>query len=213
MTGPLRTLGLLHTGAAHVATFDRLGAELLPGVALRHAVRQDLLDRARAEGPSDAVRAGVREALDALAADGVDRVVCTCSTIGGLAEDAGAAVPVLRVDRPMAERAAASGRRIGLVMALASTREPSRALLAEYLSGDHEVVDVLVEEAWPAFEAGDTAAYLDTLEAAIRAAAPGLDVLVLAQASAAGVAGRLDDLGVPVLASPETCLARLAADR
>ncbi len=56
--------------------------------------------------------------------------------------------------------------------------------------------------AWEAFEAGDTDGYERLVEAAARALAPTVDVVVLAQASMAGAADRLRDLGVPVLTSP-----------
>jgi len=62
---------------------------------------------------------------------------------------------------------------------------------------------------WPLFQAGEHEAFEAAIAAAIREAAPdveALDAAVLAQASMAGAARRLGDLGVPVLASPELAL-------
>src|SRR5947207_1139752 len=106
-------LALLHTSTVHVPVFDALRDEEAPDLALRHLVRPELLDRARLEGIESVVDA-VHEALAAAAAEGAAAVLCTCSTIGAVAEAAGPAlgVPVLRLDRPMAAAAVAAGRRI-----------------------------------------------------------------------------------------------------
>ncbi|MYS31105.1 arylsulfatase, partial [Streptomyces sp. SID7804] len=106
-------LALLHTSPVHVPVFDALRDEHHPGLELRHVVVEELLDRARAAGPgavADDVRRRVREAADG----GARAVLCTCSTIGDLAERAadGVGVPVLRVDRPMAGAAVAAGPRV-----------------------------------------------------------------------------------------------------
>lgn len=204
-----RTIGFLHTGAPHVANFDRLMSQHRPEWEVHHEVRNDLLDAARAEGITDAVVQGVQEALRVLVAAGAEQIICTCSTIGSVAETSEVGVPVVRVDRPMAQLAARSGRRVALVMTLASTREPSTELLAEYLGPDQEIVDVLVDLDFGAFERGDIDAYWDPLERAVRDIAPTVDVIVLAQASAAGVSERVRDLEVPVLASPAICIQSL----
>ncbi|NEC35981.1 arylsulfatase, partial [Streptomyces rubrogriseus] len=101
-------LALLHTSAVHVPVFDALRDAGHPGLELRHHVDAELLERARREGPesvADAVAAVLRRAV----AEGARAVLCTCSTIGAVAEAAaaGAGVPVLRVDRPMAAAAVA----------------------------------------------------------------------------------------------------------
>ena len=120
-------LGLLHTSPVHVATFDALAAEEAPGVELVHVVREDLLAAAREHGP-EAVADRVAEAVRELS---TDVVLCTCSTIGAVAERVDAAVPVLRVDRPMAQAAvaaaAAGGGRVAVVAALAGSSASSTA--------------------------------------------------------------------------------------
>ncbi|MGW3251336.1 arylsulfatase, partial [Streptomyces fungicidicus] len=82
-------LALLHTSPVHVPVFDALRDRSHPGVELRHLVAEDLLARARADGPAAVeqdVRAKVREAADS----GARAVLCTCSTIGDAAEAAAA---------------------------------------------------------------------------------------------------------------------------
>jgi hypothetical protein len=81
-----RKLGLLHTAQAHVATFDGLLREQAPDILAEHAVDEGLLARARAEGLTDAAAADVAAALGRLADAGAGAVLCTCSTIGAVAE-------------------------------------------------------------------------------------------------------------------------------
>src|SRR5438128_12069260 len=101
-------LALLHTSPHHVPVFDALRDEDHQGLELRHFVDEELLARARREGP-EAVAGAVREVLDEAVAEGARAVLCTCSTIGAVAETAGArvGVPVLRGDRPIAVAAVA----------------------------------------------------------------------------------------------------------
>ena len=201
-------LGFLHTAQVHVATFDALVGDAATTV---HAVEPDLLERARREGPTPGLRAAVRAALVGLVDDGATAVVCTCSTLGPLAEEVdGLPVPVLPVDRPMARQADALGRRIAMIAAVGSTLAPTRDLIADEAARagvTPEVVEVLVPSAWALFEAGDLDGYLTSIADAVRAAAEDADVVLLAQASMAGSVPLLADLAVPVLASP-----RLAVD-
>ncbi|MEU3949498.1 aspartate/glutamate racemase family protein [Streptomyces sp. NPDC029526] len=208
-------LALLHTSPVHVPVFDALRDRAHPGLELRHLVAADLLERARAAGPetvTDAVRARVREAVEG----GARAVLCTCSTLGDVAEAASGpvGVPVLRIDRPMARQAVATGPRIVVLAALESTLRPTVALIEEEARRAArlaQVRPVLVAGAWERFEAGDTEEYLRRIADATEAeGAGGADVLVLAQASMAPAAARsLTD--VPVLSSPGTGLAAGAA--
>ncbi len=202
-------LALLHTSPVHVPVFDGLRDEDHPGLRLRHVVVEELLERARVDGPAavaDAVRARVGDAVDA----GAQAVLCTCSTVGQVAEAAAveAGVPVLRVDRPMARAAVAAGPRVVVLAALESTLGPTLALIEEEAGQARRSVEartVLVEGAWQHFEAGDGAAYVRRVAHAADEVT-GADVIVLAQASMAP-AKRLTTTPVPVLSSPRLGLA------
>jgi aspartate/glutamate racemase len=216
----MTTAAFLHTSPVHLPTFEALTAELVSGAGVVSIVDVDLLDRARSHGTDDPQLAdGVLRALEALAGGGATTIVCTCSTIGGLAERIGRerSLPVVRVDRPMAERAVEIGGRILVVAALASTVAPTTALLDEVAAGRGiyaHVEVLLVVDAWRHFESGDLDAYHRTITDAVvaatrRAASP--DVIVLAQASMAPVADadEVVALAVPVLASPRTAVQSL----
>jgi hypothetical protein len=62
--------------------------------------------------------------------------------------------------------------------------------------------EVLVEDAWPLFAAGDRAGYEARIAERLRGEVGSVDAVLLAQASMAGAADRLADCGKPVLASP-----------
>ena len=85
-----KTLTFLHTSPVHIATFDGLLAELAPHVPARHLVDESLLREARAAGMitlelEQRIAATVSDAIEDQAAV----VLCTCSTIGGCAEEIG----------------------------------------------------------------------------------------------------------------------------
>jgi Asp/Glu/hydantoin racemase len=206
-TTAAKPLVLWHTTESNREVFAALLRELAPDVPLLHRVRVDLLD-AQPRGLTPAIRREV--ALDILEmADtaGAPVVLCTCSTLGPGAESAAdlTDAAVLRVDRPMVERALDHGHRIVVAAALASTLGPTRALLeraARDRGATLEVREVLAADAWPLFAAGDRAGYAARIAAVLRREAGDADAVILAQASMAGAADLLADLGVPVLASP-----------
>lgn len=218
-TGP--RLGLLHTSPVHVAPFDALVAAADPSATSVSVVEELLLSRARSGDRGADLHDGVRAALDRLTRAGAAVIVCTCSTIGGLAEDLGreGGVPVVRVDRPMADRAVRSpGARPGSVrvlvaVALASTLGATTDLLVASAAAAGRIVEIDVlrcDEAWPLFEAGRADAFAAAVAELVRAAldpasgarTASADVVVLAQASMAPAADLLSNLAVPVLTSP-----------
>lgn len=202
------TLTLFHTSPVNQATFAALLAEMAPDVPVRHVVDEDLLRAARDEGRmTAAMTQRVSEQLAAAIGDDTDVLLCTCSTIGGAVEVEGrsARVPVLRVDRPMADRAVALGERVAILATLQSTLGPTRALLEDAAQNAKRTVafsDVFVDDAWAHFERGDTAAYAATIAEAIDNAADTHDVIVLAQASMTPAVALRPNLRVPVLSSP-----------
>ena len=223
-TGLVTTIGFLHTSPLHVATFDRLVAELTAdrAPAVVHVVDERLLDVARADGPTaSAVMMGIGAALDDLAAAGVDTVVCTCSTIGGVSEQIGErrGQRVIRVDRPMVERAVATAPagwgRVGVVAALESTIDPTVDLLAAVAGDAGSRIDVqtlVVEGAWRRFEADDIDGYLELVARALPELGGRCDVIVLAQASMAAAADLAGpDMAMPVLSSSRLAVSSLLA--
>lgn len=180
----------LHTADVHVATFGAL----IDGAT--HVVRADFLDRARADG-IDTVADEVRRALTELAQDGP--VLCTCSTLGPLVDDL-ANPDIIRIDRPAMEQIAAGGGEVIVAICLQSTRDATMALFDLVSAGRCTAKLVLCDTAWPYFEAGDMAGYVETIAQTLKG--QGTRVL-LAQASMAAAADRLESMGFEVFTTPK----------
>jgi len=203
----------LHTSSAHVQTFEALLAEIAPNIRAQHIVDEAILQEARDAGRlTKAMQAKVQTQIAAL--NNAPVVLCTCSTIGGCAEQASA--NVIRVDRPMAAKAVQLGRRIIVAATLASTLQPTQALIQDEADKQGKAIDlieVLCDGAWAKFEQGDRADYVEVIAKRLREVAHLGDVIVLAQASMADV--DRENFGVPVLSSPklglQAALQRLAA--
>ena len=95
-------ISFLHTADVHVATFDQIFKDLGSVAQLDHHVDASLLEKARKDG-IDAVRADVETLLKSLS--DADAVLCTCSTLGPLADNAARlSKNVIRIDRPLMEQ-------------------------------------------------------------------------------------------------------------
>lgn len=199
-------ISFLHTSPVHVATFDTLLDELSPGMARQHRVEEIWLNQAREQGMTAQLSATISSAMLELADGGVG--VCTCSTIGGVAEAAGTdEAPTIRIDRALMQAALSHGPRPLVAMCLESTKVPTLDLLddvAAELGCEVSASVVMCQEAWRHFEAGDMDAYArsiaDTIRGKLRHDKPGC--IVLAQGSMAVAEPLLSDVGLPVLSSP-----------
>jgi hypothetical protein len=213
-------LAFLHTATAHVPTFARIARELAAPVPVRHTVREDLLAQALADGRvTDSTRRATQAEVQRLVAAGARIVLCTCSTLGEAAE-ATSDVPgksVLRIDRPMAERAVALGRPILLLAATPTALATAVALLDEAANGVGPVDrrELLCAEAWMRFQAHDYDGYAAALAQEVDTHARAGDVVVLAQASMAPAVALVSRSDIEVLCSPDSgvraALSRLTA--
>ncbi|HEY3147109.1 MAG TPA: hypothetical protein VGJ75_12200 [Dongiaceae bacterium] len=205
-------LGLLHTAESHRARFDRVLAEFAPpNVGWVHSVKEVLLRQALDTFPVHSIAAGIEAALVKLQSQGARQVLCTCSSVGGMAEQVGRqmGLPTLRVDRPMADAAIAQGRHILVAACLPSTLGPTTQLLNEVAYAQDrriEIETLLMENAWPLFQAGDESGFVrhiaGIIPGIVLGTRPRPDAIVLAQASMAPAAELLRQLPVPVFASP-----------
>ncbi|MDF2628285.1 MAG: Asp/Glu racemase [Symbiobacteriaceae bacterium] len=202
-----KTLALLHTTPVTVTGLKELAAEHVPGVRIINLLDDSLLaDVMAAGGVTPAVEGRMRAYIDQAKVAGADAVLCCCSSVGEVIERArpGAALPVLRIDEPMAEAAVKAGSRIGVVATVGTTLEPTANLIrrkAAELGRDVTVEALKVEGAYQALTGGRP----DEHDALVLKALEGLlqrsDVIVLAQASLARVAGKLTTQ-IPILSSP-----------
>lgn len=202
-------IAFLHTADAHVPTFATLVERYAPEFGVQHVVDASLLADAMTAGRiTDALTARIAARLKEAAGSGAGLVVCTCSTIGGAAEEIGAAagLAVLRIDRTMAERAVDLGGRILVVACVHSTLGPTCALLTDVAAArgkELQMATLVIEDAWPFFLAGDLNGYHAAVAEGLRRGADEADVVVLAQASMAPAAALCQGLKAEILSSPE----------
>jgi aspartate/glutamate racemase len=200
------TVAFLHTVLTLPAAFNELADELIPGVERFHIVDESLLTNTRkACALTPATRSRVQRYLDSAVEAGADLVVVTCSSIGPAVDES--SVRALRIDEPMADEAVRIGKRVGVLATLATTLEPTAALIAR--KGDVTVVSRVCEGAFDALQAGERDRHDELVRAGLRELAQEVDVVVLAQASMARVTAEVDS-PIPILASPRLGMQRVA---
>lgn len=214
-----KTLALIHTSATLVPVFQQLCKTKLPHVDTFNIVDDSLV---RAIGAKGALTADIARRVEAYItsaeAGGADHILVTCSSIGPAVEASApfCAVPVLRVDQPMADAAVAAGRRIGVIATLPTTLNPTSDLVrrrAALAGKEIELSASLVAGAFEALMAGDATTHDTLVSAALRELSTQVDVILLAQASMARVVDALPDPDkrVPIFASPPLAIEHLAA--
>jgi len=204
-----RTLALLHTTPVTVTSMKELAVKLLPGVRVINILDDSLLpDVITAGGMTPKVEARMKVYVEQAAAAGAGAVLCCCSSVGEAVERIGAtsAIPVLRIDEPMAAAAVRTGERVGVIATVGTTLGPTADLITRKAAeaGRKVLVEaVLVEGAYAALSAGRADEHDRLVLAALEALLERVDVVVLAQGSMARLLANLAQAPrVPVLTSP-----------
>ena len=214
----MKTLGLIHTSATLVPVFQQLCDEYLPGVKVFNIVDDSLIKDVIAKGKlTEQTAKRVVDYVSSAESAGADYILVTCSSIGRAVEAADwlSAVPVLRVDQPMADLAVRTGSRIGVVATLPTTLEPTSDLVrrrAKIAGKEIELTSKLCDGAFEALMSGNAALHDEMVAAALKDLSTKVDVILLAQASMARVVGTLTDeeKRVPIIASPPEAIKHLA---
>lgn len=182
-------------------------------VMIAHHVNEQLLKQAMADGLTEAVVSLIQQEVQDIAATGADIIICTCSTIGDAAEQTdNIDSKVIRVDRPMAEKAITQTR-VHVLAALDSTIDPTLSLLAQCAQQHGTSPDIsyaVIPNAWPYYANGDTESYAKVIAEYVEQEVYGYDNIVLAQASMAPALGYINQPPAPVLSSPELCCKAIA---
>lgn len=213
-------IALIHTVTSLVPVFKELFTELIPDADLYHVVDESLLQNTIREGALSPITS--RRVVDYIVSAeqaGAEIVLVTCSSIGPVVDlgELVTTIPVLRVDRPMADLAVQMGTKIGVAATLSTTLEPTAALIerrAVVAGKDVQVISKLCEGAFDAVISGDTATHDKIVAAGLRELVEQSDVCVLAQASMARVVQRLseEDRRIPILSSPRLAVEHLAKE-
>jgi Asp/Glu/hydantoin racemase len=211
-----QTLALLHTSHVLIPAFTRLCGQIMPEIAVFHMVDEILIRNTIANhGLRKDTTRRVLKLIECAREGGADAVLVTCSSIGPAVPLARQVFdfPIVRVDEAMAEQAVGIGSRIGVLATLSTTLEPTVALLHEVGAACLRSIQVepcLCDGAFEAVMADDHATHDRIVSEALLGLAGRVDVVVLAQASMAGLLDRLHPghLACPVLSSPESAVRR-----
>ena len=212
----MATLGLIHNSPMLAPVFNEIAARVMPDVRLLHFVDESTIKNTIAAGhlQKATMRQVIRLVGSAFDA-GCDAALVTCSSIGRAVEMAAELYeqPVLRVDRAMAEKAVATGQRIGVVATLSTTLEPTAELVRRVAAEQGkqiEIVEHLCQGAFDAVMAGDGATHDRIVGEGLTEGMKGVDAIMLAQASMARVVASLPEgaVSAPVYSSPELGMER-----
>ncbi|WP_316810037.1 aspartate/glutamate racemase family protein [Pedobacter heparinus] len=213
-----KILGLVHTSATLVPVFQKLCSEYLPDVNVFNIVDDSLIKDVISR--NELTKLTSRRVVDHVSsaeAAGADFILVTCSSIGAAIETAAGltAVPVLRVDQPMADLAVQTGRKIGVIATLPTTLGPTSDLVkrrAAIAGKEIELSSKLCEGAFEALMGGNPEKHDELVAQALLELSAEVDVIVLAQASMSRVVDTLPDAEkrIPILASPALAIQHIA---
>ncbi len=220
-----KKVGILHTSIVFVTVeplISNLFKEILPDVQLIDFIDSDVLAQVRQdEGVKPASIERMRHLALAAEAAGVDYIFSSCSSLGPAIDAIRSNIktPIVKIDEAMADKAAAMGKRIGVLATVPTTLAPSTSLILEHARQQGRQIDVterLAEGAWDRNAHGDREGHDALVLEGAKDLAKTCDVIVLAQGSMARLAPMLESaLGKAVLSSPrlgvEDLKAHLAA--
>ena len=214
-----RSVSLLHTAPAAIPPVMQYWGSAAPEFELTNQMDDGIL-RFFAAGDYPSAEGRLASMIDAArTVYRAEAAMITCSSVPrsmvrSLERTAG--IPLMKIDEPMARRAIATGRRVGVAATFPPTIPTTTQMLretAEDAGASIELVPHLVAGAFDALLNGRPAEHDALLLAGLdELAAQHVDVIVLAQVSMSRI---LPSLGgrftVPVLSSLETSLAAMRA--
>lgn len=182
--------------------------ERVPGVRVEFITDSTLLPDIRAAGgPTQAVIDRMTLYARAAEISGADLIVNSCSTVGEVADIYAKAVsiPVMKVDKPMAEKAVELGTNIALIATVETTLGPSQRLIESIgreRGKEMHCTQFLQNAAWNALASGHPEEQNRILlEEMRRLDTMGFDAIVMAQVSMRSLLPELFDMKTPVLCS------------
>lgn len=209
-----KTAAILHTTPATIEPLRDLARALMPDVIVRHYLDDSLLPQINRDGRiSREVRHRFFTLVQCAALNGPDAMMCACSSVGELAEQANGlfGIPCLRIDEPMARMAAAQGGRVTVCATLPSTLGPTLQLIRRFSRESGRPMELnsrLIPGAGELLSRGDLRGYEALLRESFLALHSQCDLVVLAQASMARALP--EALWDKFLSSPESGMKALA---
>ena len=214
----MKKIAAVYTGAALLAPLSALLKETLPDYQVINLLDDALIAEViAAQGVTPPVRRRLLAYYQALAANGADLILNTCSSIGEVVYEARpfVSVPLVRIDDAMSKEAVAGFSRIGVLATLSTTLEPTMNLVRRWSEKTGKPVSLvkgLAEGAFAALSAGDGARHDALILETARRIAGDCEVILLAQASMERMEKPLAGaLGKPVFSSPRRAIEQVRA--
>lgn len=211
-----KKVALLHTAYPIIGQLEPLVKEIIPEIKVVNMLDEDILPYLSEKGR---VTAKVNRKIYcyALSAEemGASAILLTCSSISPCADFISPLVhiPILKIDKPMVEKAVRIGDVVGVVATLSSTLNPTKELIlneGRKKGKDIIIKDCLCEDAFQALLSGNTKEHDTSIISGIKRLSQKVDVVVLAQVSMAKVVSQIKNLvKVPVLTSPRSGVEQL----
>ena len=209
-------VGVVHTFLYSVEDLKAQFREQLPEAEMINIIDDSLLEEALANGAvTPAIISRMCDYYQNLQELGCVCALNQCSSVGEASDIAGKTVsmPIFKIDRPMARKAAELGEKIAVIATACSTVEPSSRLVeseSARLGRRVQVDRCFVEGAYECLlKSGDKQKHNEMVVAKVEEAAKDHDVIVLAQGSMYHLMPLLSHIQVPVLTSLETGVAQL----
>lgn len=213
---PQSTLALIHTSSIFLTRetmMQNLFAEIMPEVRLINIMDDSLLPTCMAEQRiSPEIARRMCSYFVAAETAGAHAALSLCSSLGPVVDLARkmVSIPLIKIDDAHTEKAVRDAGRIGVMATVASTLGPTVDLIREKaatLGKNVHVHESLSDHAFSLLMTGERDKHDDAVAAAARALAPGVDVLLFAQASMTRLAPRVEkETGKPVLTSPRLAI-------
>ena len=189
----MKTVAVIHTTPVTIPTISALIKGEIPDANIRNLLDDSILPEINLAGEiTEGVRYRLNTLLTMAATTKPDVIFCACSSIGTLIDKGKEliAVPVLRIDEPMAEKAVSSACKIGIAATLQSTIRPTIALIekkAAELGKRVEIDSLVIDGVGNLLALGKEVDYDAQVAKALLKLLEENEVVVLAQASMARV--------------------------
>ena len=212
-----KTLGIIHAAALTIGAMKPYIEEYIPGVSVMHLCDDTIQRDNIAAGPGVIPKRNYykfAQYCHNLEEAGVDLILLACSTFNYAAELARPMIdtPIAQIDRPMMEKAVATGKRIGLLATLGTTVPASERLLhiaANEAGKEITCVTKLCSEAFEEYTKGNIDKHNEILLQAIDDLSGQVDCIAMAQLSMSALAPHLGKTKVPVYNSGATGFTRV----
>ncbi len=210
-----KKVAVIHTSLVSLETLKQLFQELIPQADMMNLIDDTLLPEVIAAGhlTKSVTRRFCTYAVTAEQM-GADLLFSQCSSVGEAVDVARnlVAIPILKIDEPMAEQAVAAGGVISVLATVSTTLAPSLRLLERTAAAQGKAVDIrpcLVEGAFEVLIQGDKERHNQMVLEQINQVASKSDVIVLAQGSMVALLPHLKHIRIPVLSSPRSGVIRI----